>query len=778
MKKANPVFAETLSDAELEELKLAFEESAEYAYEQVNEHRRSYEPLDIENQVFISKSLHTTKSAQLTKDNPRIGVIFGKFYPLHQGHLYMIDRARTECDHLYVFVCSDEKRDEKLFWDSSIPVQPTREVRTAWVKRATDSYDNVEVFNLREDNIPSYPNGWFEWAKVVQFYLDQLPLKPQYVYTSEPQDAENYKYYLDLEAVLVDPNRGYVPISGTACRKRIFDNFKYLPEVVKADVVLNINLDLDDLLRFYGIDKNVKSSELARIARALQHMCRNYGFNFCTPLLDDFAQQDITYSFGNNSPVTITWGNPGPIPGTKAGSQVHELLKTTEQVVETTAQQQEQEALYQTQSHDYIYAHSHSCATTSVLNNINTNTVGDTNTSDVVTSAINQVREQEDASLIEALAAHDAEFASNVGISKEISSWFNQAIGLPERKLTANAFNHYTVRIFSLQDQAFYQEGKVPANLATDWKLIRNIVQAQNDEYYVACALHNKFRYVEHLAPLYLGVTNYAGLWDASLNFLPTGLNFKLSPGLSYKVGIAQLHDLELAVVTVVRTLIARLQEKIPHPYDPMIITRPSEQRMRRLSYCIRRLKNLTAQNDSDKLAALESLATSTELNAASSVVSGIDLTAATAEQAQTQAQQDQQVAQDENAEPKRGRGKSPQEYIAHLEAEIAAYVAERERTGINFLYNRVNPTDPVAPKTYIFNRNQEDDALRSKQAIKYLIDNYINWIDLYSFKLPGFGYITPALDLRPSVEQRIRSSQASRVKEPRLADKWQDSEA
>ncbi|RIY31289.1 hypothetical protein CKF54_06990 [Psittacicella hinzii] len=741
----NPVYAEHLSHEELEELKLAFEESAEAAYQQVHDHSRSYEPLDMENQVFITNML-TPKSKKGLPENAKIGVIFGKFYPLHQGHLYMIDRARIECDYLYIFVCSDEKRDERLFWDSSLPVQPTREVRTSWVRRATEAYSNVEVYNLREDNIPSYPNGWFEWARVVQFHLDQLEHKPKYVYTSEPQDAENYKYYLDLEAVLVDPARDYVPISGTECRRNIFTNFNYLPEVVKADVVLNINLDLDWLLNYYGIDATTPNPELERIGKLLRHMCRNYGFNFCTPILDNFSSgnlEDIKYSFANNSPVTITWGNPGSLPGTKQGEVVHQVFKNLEQFDE-------------------------------------------------------QIAEHEKAqSLLATIASENPDFASNIEINQDIVAWFNHSIGLDERLLTANAFNHYTVRIFSLQDRSLYtavDAETAQANLAyaqahglefdqelgvyfpkvTSWNLIRDIVKAQNNEFYVACALHSKFRHVEHLAPLYLGVTNYANLWHQEINYLPTGLSFKLSPNISYKIGIAKLEDLEFAIVTVVRTLISRLQESLKPPYDPMILTRPSENRMRNLNNCIKRLENLISQQDPDKLQALGTLAEQTEVASKKQGNSSLDLTEATDELKVIQAEQEatakakdaERLAKYANIRGKHRYERKVQAQIEDLESKIQEYIKERELTGIHFLYRRQNPTDPVESKTYIFNRNQEDDVIRSNQAIKYLSDIYINWVDLYTFKLPGFGFITPEPNSLPTLNHKV-----SKVREPRLAD-------
>ena len=43
------------------------------------------------------------------------GIIFGKFYPLHIGHVDFIQRASGYVENLYVVVCTDDDRDKKLF---------------------------------------------------------------------------------------------------------------------------------------------------------------------------------------------------------------------------------------------------------------------------------------------------------------------------------------------------------------------------------------------------------------------------------------------------------------------------------------------------------------------------------------------------------------------------------------------------------------------------------------------------------------------------------------
>ena len=40
-------------------------------------------------------------------NNKKVGVIFGKFYPVHTGHINMIYEAFSKVDEVHVIVCSD-----------------------------------------------------------------------------------------------------------------------------------------------------------------------------------------------------------------------------------------------------------------------------------------------------------------------------------------------------------------------------------------------------------------------------------------------------------------------------------------------------------------------------------------------------------------------------------------------------------------------------------------------------------------------------------------------
>ena len=44
----------------------------------------------------------------------KVGLIFGKFYPLHSGHIYLIEKAMSQVNELHIFLGCEELRDQQL----------------------------------------------------------------------------------------------------------------------------------------------------------------------------------------------------------------------------------------------------------------------------------------------------------------------------------------------------------------------------------------------------------------------------------------------------------------------------------------------------------------------------------------------------------------------------------------------------------------------------------------------------------------------------------------
>ena len=87
-----------------------------------------------------------------------VGVVFGSFAPLHQGHLDLIMRAKKENDGgVLVIVCGYNG-------DKGEPLMPHNK-RYRYVREFFADDDLVAVYAINDDEINAnhYPNGWNEW---------------------------------------------------------------------------------------------------------------------------------------------------------------------------------------------------------------------------------------------------------------------------------------------------------------------------------------------------------------------------------------------------------------------------------------------------------------------------------------------------------------------------------------------------------------------------------------------------------------------------------------
>jgi NadR type nicotinamide-nucleotide adenylyltransferase len=90
----------------------------------------------------------------------KVGVVFGSFAPLHQGHLDLIMRAKKENDGgCIVIVCGYDG-------DKGEPLMPHNK-RYRYVREffADDDLVAVYAINDTESMRPNYPNGWDSWMK-------------------------------------------------------------------------------------------------------------------------------------------------------------------------------------------------------------------------------------------------------------------------------------------------------------------------------------------------------------------------------------------------------------------------------------------------------------------------------------------------------------------------------------------------------------------------------------------------------------------------------------
>ncbi len=140
------------------------------------------------------------------------GFIVGKFYPLHLGHMYLIDVARAHCDHLTVWVC--EKADQSVLGT----------IRASWIKRL---YPDIEVRLVPDTLGDEDTEGWAKYT------LRVLGEAPDIVFSSEDY-GESYARLMGSKHILVDKRRVNIPISGTKVRNDTLGNWIYLASPVRA----------------------------------------------------------------------------------------------------------------------------------------------------------------------------------------------------------------------------------------------------------------------------------------------------------------------------------------------------------------------------------------------------------------------------------------------------------------------------------------------------------------------------------------------------------------
>ena len=185
-------------------------------------------------------ALHRFLGLEYPIQQKTIGVVFGKFYPLHTGHIYLIQRACSQVDELHVILCHDEPRDKELFVNSSMSQQPTVSDRLRWLLQTFKYQKNIHIHSFDEQGIEPYPHGWEVWSEGMKGFMKKHNIHPSFIYSGESNDVQRYKKHLGIETILIDPERTFMNISGNQIRQAPFRYWEYIPTEVKPFFVRKV----------------------------------------------------------------------------------------------------------------------------------------------------------------------------------------------------------------------------------------------------------------------------------------------------------------------------------------------------------------------------------------------------------------------------------------------------------------------------------------------------------------------------------------------------------
>ncbi len=155
-----------------------------------------------------------------------LGFVLGKFYPLHKGHIYLIEEARKKTEKLVVLIGSLQK--EKI----------PGEIRFEWLKK---TFPDLEIHHIEDENPETpeeHPDFWNIWKKSIR---SKISHKIDFVFSSEDYGEPLAKLF-DAKSILIDKDRKKFPISGTMIREKPTFYWDYLSEAAKPYFVKKIVL--------------------------------------------------------------------------------------------------------------------------------------------------------------------------------------------------------------------------------------------------------------------------------------------------------------------------------------------------------------------------------------------------------------------------------------------------------------------------------------------------------------------------------------------------------
>lgn len=141
-----------------------------------------------------------------------LGLVIGKFLPPHRGHKLLIDTATAQSRRVVVIVCA--KPTDFVDGDT----------RADWMREIHPAVE-IRVIDDRYDE-----NDSQVWATNTLRWLGRAP---DAVFTSEDY-GDRYAALMGAEHVLVDKARTRVPISGTAVRADVFNNWDFIEPPVRG----------------------------------------------------------------------------------------------------------------------------------------------------------------------------------------------------------------------------------------------------------------------------------------------------------------------------------------------------------------------------------------------------------------------------------------------------------------------------------------------------------------------------------------------------------------
>lgn len=147
----------------------------------------------------------------------KVGMYGGKFFPLHKGHVYCIQKACELCEKVYVLLFINSESELNAAKTAPKMKELTPEYRINALKKVVNSIPNAEMKVIDTLHCKN-SDGTEDWSKERPLVIEACG-KFDAVFGSEPSYADYFaKAYPYADYVILDTDRKSVPISATMIR--------------------------------------------------------------------------------------------------------------------------------------------------------------------------------------------------------------------------------------------------------------------------------------------------------------------------------------------------------------------------------------------------------------------------------------------------------------------------------------------------------------------------------------------------------------------------------
>lgn len=205
-----------------------------------------------------------------------VGLVLGKFMPLHVGHEALLRFAKGHSRHLIVLVGATK--------EEPIP-GPTR---FNWLRRRFLGASNVEV-HYTDHDFPQAQESDREVSRYWANWLKEMFPDVTCIFTSEPY-GEYVAEYMGIQHMCFDEPRAQLPVSGTMVRQNPMMYWEYLSDWAKPDFVKKVCI--------FGPESVGKSTMAVRLAE-------HFKTNFVPEMGRDMMETSYTCTYEDMAKIGL-----------------------------------------------------------------------------------------------------------------------------------------------------------------------------------------------------------------------------------------------------------------------------------------------------------------------------------------------------------------------------------------------------------------------------------------------------------------------------------------